>query len=105
MTTLFDSARVVKSESFALGIQPVRRPFVPSIEDLEWAAQFFGDLEADRLLEEEALEAAWNDQFNDTFPSTDRCLMCGESSDDLSTTGLCDRCELIALENSFPFRV
>ncbi len=59
MTTVFDSSRSVKSESFGHGIQPDRRrPFVPSIEDLNWAAQFFGDLETDRRLEEQAAQGA-----------------------------------------------
>ena len=36
--------------------------------DLDWAAQMFGDVEADRRFDEQAQEAAWYDQFNDTSP-------------------------------------
>lgn len=85
MTILFDSTRTVNPapQTFGRGIQPARRrPFVPSIEDLNEAAQMFGDLEDARIreeaenrrLEEQALEAAWNDQFNDTLPPPGRTL-------------------------------
>jgi hypothetical protein len=107
MTTLFDSAAPVKSESFARGIQPARRPFVPSLEDLEWAAQTFGDIEDARRLDEEnhrleelAAEAAWSDQFHDSIPLTGHCLNCGDRCDDLTSQGLCDRCDTIATEDS-----
>ena len=49
MQTIFDSAAPVKSDpAFGRGID--RRPFVPDLDDLAWAAQAFGDAEADRLL-------------------------------------------------------
>ena len=49
MQTIFDSAACVKSDpTFGHGID--RRPFVPDLDDLAWAAQAFGDAEADRLL-------------------------------------------------------
>jgi hypothetical protein len=105
---LFDSARSVKSESFGRGIRPARRPFVPGIEDLEWAAQFFGDLEDARLreeaenrrLEEQAAEALWYHQFDDTMPLIGHCLNCGDRCDDLTAQGLCERCDSLATEDS-----
>jgi hypothetical protein len=95
---LFDSARSVQSaQSFGRGL--VRRPFVPDLDDLAWAAQAFGDAEADRELEERALQAAWDDQFNGTFPKG-LCQMCGEPSDWLDPVHkLCDEC-LTAAENA-----
>src|SRR5581483_7375407 len=111
MTILFDSTRTVNPapQTFGRGIQPARRrPFVPSIDDLNWAAQFFGELEDARIreeaenrrLEEQALEAAWNRQFEDTMPMTGHCLNCGDRCDDLTSQGLCDRCDTIASEAS-----
>jgi hypothetical protein len=98
---LFDSALSVKSESFGRGIPAARRPFVPSIEDLNEAAQMFGDLESDRLreeaenrrFEEQALEFEWNAQFEGAFPP-DVCQMCGEPADWLDPIhGLCAECD------------
>ncbi len=103
MTTLFDSATAVKSESFGRGIPSARRPFIPSVEEMDEAAQMFRDIkEARRLeeenhrLEEQALEAAWYDQFNDPMPLTGHCLNCGDRCDDLTFQGLCDRCDDLA---------
>jgi len=108
---LFDSTLTVNPalRTFGRGIQPARRrPFVPSIDDLAWAAQFFGEMEDTRIreeaenhrLEELAAEAAWNRQFEDTLPMTGHCLNCGDRCDDLTAQGLCDRCDTIASEDS-----
>ena len=95
---LFDSARPVQSaQSFGRGL--ARRPFVPDLDDLAWAAQAFGDAEADRELEEQALQAAWDDQFTNAFP-TGCCQLCGEPSDQLDPVHeLCPEC-LTAAENA-----
>ncbi len=100
---LFDSTRTVNpaTQTLGRGIHIGRRRlFAPSIEDLNWAAQFFGDIEDTHRLEERALEAAWTDQFNDSFPLTGHCLNCGDCCDDLTSQGLCDRCDTIASEDS-----
>ena len=100
MQTIFDSAAPVKSApTFGRGID--HRPFVPSQDDLAWAATFFGQLEDARLreeenryLEEQALQARWDDQFR--FPAG-ICEMCGEPSDWLDPTHkLCGECLDIA---------
>jgi hypothetical protein len=100
MQTLFDSAVSVKSApTFGRGID--HRPFVPSQDDLDWAAAFFGQLEdarlreeEDRELEEQAQQAAWDDQFR--FPAG-LCEMCGEPSDWLDPTHkLCGECLALA---------
>ena len=95
---LFDSTRPVKSgRPFGRGNPSVHcRPFVPTLEDLDWAAEFFGDLEDARRLEEQALEATWYDQFNDSIPQTGHCLNCGDRCDDLTIQGLCDGCDDLA---------
>jgi hypothetical protein len=101
MTTIFDSAAPVKSApSFGRGVpSDRRRPFVLDLDDLAWAAQAFGDAEADRELEEQALQAAWDDQFANAFPAG-LCEMCGEPSDWLDPTHkLCGEC-LTAAENA-----
>jgi hypothetical protein len=87
---VFDSTRPVQSaQTFARGIG--RRPFVPSQADLDWAAQTFGELEDNRQLEEQALQAQWDDQFN-AYPAG-CCQMCGRSDADLDPVhGLCDAC-------------
>jgi hypothetical protein len=91
MTTIFDSAACVKSDRpFGRGL--ARRPFVPDLDDLAWAAEAFGDAEADRQLEEQALQARWDDQFNRTFPAG-CCQLCGELSDQLDPVHqLCPPC-------------
>ncbi len=91
MTTIFDSARPVKSTpSFGRGL--TRRPFVPDQADQAWAAQAFGDAESDRELEEQALQARWDDQFNHTVPAG-CCQLCGEPSDQLDPVHeLCPEC-------------
>jgi hypothetical protein len=97
MTTLFDSAAPVKSAR-PFGIPPARERRQPyTQDDLDWAAQTFGQLEDERL-EEQALQAAWDDQFNDTLPATGHCLLCGDRCDDLTFQGLCDRCDDLACE-------
>ena len=101
MTTIFDSAAAVKSDRpFGRDIPSERRrPFVPSQADLDWAAQAFGDAEADRCLEEQAEQARWDDQFNGTLPAG-LCEMCGEPSDWLDPVHkLCGEC-LTAAENA-----
>ena len=89
MTTLFDSAPPVKSESFGRGIQPARRrPFVPSLEDLNWAAQFFGRSGSGPSAGRAGPRSAWYHQFDDTMPPTGHCLNCGDRCDDLTTGAL-----------------
>ena len=91
---LFDSARPVQSaQPFGRSIPSERRrPFVPDLDDLSWAAQAFGDAEADRQLEEQALQAAWDDQFTGAFPAG-CCQLCGEPSDQLDPVHeLCPEC-------------
>lgn len=101
MTTLFDSAAPVKSDR-PFGTPPARerrRPFVPDLDDLAWAAQAFGDAESDRELEERAEQARWDDQFANRFPAG-LCEMCGEPSDWLDPVHkLCGEC-LTAAENA-----
>jgi len=91
MTTIFDSAVSVKSaQTFGRGID--RRPFVPDLDDLAWAAQAFGDAEADRELEERAEQSRWDDQFTNAFPAG-CCQLCGEPSDQLDPVHeLCPEC-------------
>ena len=95
---LFDSARPVQSaQSFGRGL--ARRPFVPDLDDLAWAAQAFGDAEADRQLREQALQARWDDQFTNAFPAG-CCQLCGEPSEWLDPTHqICGEC-LTAAENA-----
>jgi hypothetical protein len=111
MTILFDSTLTVNpaSQTFGRGIAPPRTThFEPGDEDRAWAAEFFDRLEQARYQEErnlrpeeQALEAAWSDQFNDTLPSlTGHCLNSGDRCDDLTFQGLCDRCDTIASEAS-----
>lgn len=98
MTTLYDSAAPVKSGR-PFGTLPARerrQPFTQA--DLDWAAQTFGEIEDDRRLEEQALQAAWDDQFNDTLPAPGFCRMCGDRCDDLTFQGPCDRCDDLACE-------
>ena len=97
MTTIFDSAAPVKSDHL-FGTLPARERRQPyTAQDQQDAAQMFGDAEADRRLEEQALESAWYDQFNDTIPATGHCLLCGDRCDDLTFQGLCDRCDDLAM--------
>ena len=96
---LFDStgASNPAPRTFARGID--RRPFVPDLDDLAWAAQAFGDAEADRQLEEQALQARWDDQFAGAFPAG-CCQLCGEPSDQLDPVHeLCPEC-LTAAEDA-----
>jgi hypothetical protein len=86
MTTIFDSAAPVKTDR-PFGTLPARV-----------RRQTFGDLEDDRLLEEQALQAAWDDQFNDSLPAAGHCLMCGDRCHDLTFQGLCDRCDDLACD-------
>jgi hypothetical protein len=52
----------------------------------------FGDAESDRHLEQQALQAAWNDQPNPNF-HTGCCQLCGEPSDWLDAGHeLCSEC-------------
>jgi hypothetical protein len=98
MTTIFDSAAPVKSDR-PFGILPGRERFIPSQAALDWAAQFFGELEdarlreeADRQLEEAYQQARWDDRFTSAFPAG-CCQMCGEPSDQLDRVHqLCPEC-------------
>jgi hypothetical protein len=72
MTTLYDSAAPVKSAR-PFGTLPARERRMPfTQDDLDWAAQTFGELEDNRELEERALQARWDDQFIDTIPAIGR---------------------------------
>jgi hypothetical protein len=96
MTTLFDSAARVKSDR-PFGILPARerrQPFTQA--DLDWAAQFFGELEDRRQLEERALQAQCDDQFIGTLPAG-YCRSCGELAE-VDGDGLCDACERAGAE-------
>ena len=98
MTTIFDSARSVKTAR-RFGTLPARerhRPYTQA--DLDWAAQMFADVEADRELDARALEAEWTDQFNGSLPAAGHCLLCGDRCDDLTFQGLCDRCDTLATD-------
>ena len=98
MTTLFDSATPVKSDR-PFGTLPARERRQPYTQaDLDWAAQTFGEIEDERRIEEQALQAAWDDQFNDSLTPAGHCLMCGDRCDDLTFQGLCDRCDDLACE-------
>jgi hypothetical protein len=129
MQTLFDSRHVVKTDpAFGRGID--RRAFVPDLDDLAWAAQTFGDAEADRELEERALQAAWDAQFDGSYlildasdfppsgpcsvceaidfidPITGRCPECSGrcvvcgGHGETNENAMCDRCDLAAVERS-----
>jgi hypothetical protein len=98
MTTIFDSARSVKTAR-RFGTLPARERRMPyTAQDLACAAQMFADAESDRELEARALEAEWTDQFNGSIPAAGYCLNCGQASDDLTTQGLCDRCDTLATD-------
>jgi hypothetical protein len=105
MTTLYDSAAPVKSAR-PFGTPPPRECRMPYTQaDLAWAAQFFGELEDYRELEqhnheleERALQAQWDDQFVGSIPVTGHYLLCGDRCDDLTFQGLCDRCDDLACE-------
>jgi hypothetical protein len=100
MLTLYDSAAPVKSDR-PFGTLPPRERRMPFTQaDLDWAAQFFGELEDNRQLEEHnreleerALQARWDDQFIGTIPATGHCLLCGDRTDALTIQGLCDSCD------------
>ncbi len=98
MITMFNSAAPVKlNRSF--GILPPRERRMPYTQsDLDWAAQTFGEIDDNRRLEEQALQAAWDDQFNAGLPAAGHCLMCGDPCDDLTFQGLCDRCDDLACD-------
>jgi hypothetical protein len=106
MTTIFDSARPVKSaQPFRRGIdRQCLTHFEPSEEDRAWAAALFEELdqaryqaEKDRELEAQALQARWDDQFR--FPAG-VCESCGKPSDWLDPIHkLCGEC-LTAAENA-----
>jgi hypothetical protein len=99
MTTLFDSAVHVKSAR-PFGMLPRGERRMPYTQaDLDWAAQTFGELEDARQLEEQALQAAWDDQFNDTIPAG-CCRSCGEPAESLAD-GLCPDCERQADEATY----
>ena len=98
MTTFIDPADLVKSDP-ALGTLPAPEDLEPSTaQDLQDAADMFGDAEDDSWLEEQALQAAWDDQFNATIPAPGFCQLCGDRCDDLTFQGLCDRCDDLACE-------
>jgi hypothetical protein len=93
MTIIFDSTRPVQTtQTFGRGISRQKlQPFTQA--DLDWAAQFFGDLESDRELEERYQQFRYDAQFDGTFPQTGHCLCCGDRCDDLTKDGLCDACD------------
>jgi hypothetical protein len=98
MITLYDSAAPVKSAR-PFGAPPQRERRMPYTQaDLDWAAQFFGELDDARQLEERALLAQWDDQFIGTIHAIGHCLLCGDRCDDLTSQGLCDRCDDLACE-------
>lgn len=97
MTTLFDSAAPVKIRR-PFGTLPDRERRMPyTAKELQEAIEMFADAEADRL-DEQALQAAWDDQFNDTLPPAGHCQNCGEPCDHLTPQGLCDRCDDLATD-------
>jgi hypothetical protein len=94
VTTISDSRLIVKSDRPA---RERRMPFTQA--DPDWAAQACGDAEADRHLDEQALEAEWTDRFNGTIPAG-LCQLCGEPSDWLDPVHEpCSEC-LTAAENA-----
>ena len=59
----------------------------------------FGDSEEEnRWLEEQALQAAWDDQFNDIIPAPGFCQLCGDRCDDPTFQGLCEPCDDLACD-------
>jgi hypothetical protein len=106
---LFDSTAACNPapRTFGHGIPSGRRqPFIPDVDDLAWAAACFGQLEQARLRDEEnrelerrAGEAEWLDRFHASV-AAGRCVACGDRCDDLTVHGLCDRCDLAAVEGS-----
>jgi hypothetical protein len=92
MTTIFDSARPVKTAR-PFGILPPRERRKPyTWQDVLEAAQIFGDMEPDRQLEERYEQARYDEQFNGSYPAG-RCLLCGDRCDDPTFRGICDRCD------------
>ena len=96
MPTITDSRRSVKSDRPA---RERREPYTQA--DLDWAAQFYGELEQARSIEEEnrhleelAAEAEWLDRLTGAL-LTGHCLVCGDHAD-LTIHGLCDRCDTAA---------
>jgi hypothetical protein len=102
MTTLFDSAAPVKSDR-PFGFLPRRERRMPYTQaDLDWAAQAFGQLEdANRDLEERALQAQWDEQFIGTIP-VGYCRSCGEPAE-VNRDRLCLECEAIADRLATPY--
>jgi hypothetical protein len=100
MTTIFDSARSVKTaRTRPFGTLPRRERRMPyTAQDLADAAAMFADAESDRELEARAREAEWTDQFNGSLPAAGHCLLCGDRCDDLTFQGLCDRCDTLATD-------
>src|SRR5262245_52012840 len=97
MTTIFDSAAPVKSDR-PFGTLPAPERRMPyTAQDLEDAAQMFGDVESDCQLEDMALQATWDDQF---LPTVGHCLRRGDRCDDLTVHGLCDRCDTLATDDT-----
>jgi hypothetical protein len=69
--------------------------------DLDWAAQFFGELDDARQLEERALQARWDDQFAGTLP-VGYCRSCGEPAE-VNRDRLCLECEAMADRLATPY--
>jgi hypothetical protein len=86
MQTIADSSAPVKTAR--------RQPY--TWQDLQDAAAMFGELEDNRQLDELALQAAWDDQFNASI-AAGHCLNCGDHAD-LTSQGLCDRCDSLATD-------
>lgn len=47
-----------------------------------------------------AQEAAWTDRFNGSIPAVGSCLLCGQTADLDPIHGLCDRCDMLATDDS-----
>jgi hypothetical protein len=72
-----------------------RMPF--TYQDTLDAAQMFAD-ESTPDYDAMAMESAYYDQFNGSFPETGHCLLCGDRTADLTSAGLCDRCDDRAMD-------
>jgi hypothetical protein len=63
----------------------------PSDEDRAAVGAMFADDEQATRLDEQALQAAWDDQFRDVPPPAGICSACGDDAEELSW-GLCPDC-------------
>ena len=88
---------------------PAYRPFAGRMPytqaDLDEAARMFADdaTEPEPDWDAMAAQRAWEDAYEAgrlAPPEIDRCLLCGETSVDLTFQGLCDRCDDAATDAS-----